>query len=153
MKKVLFLALISLLFLGSDAYSQIRWGVKAGVTASDHFTEYQGGVALQAGIPLIGLKVQPEILYSYSNHFGYVQVPVHIQWGLDLILLRPYLAVSPYANFLVHQSKEWMNRENIDYGVGLGAGLDIWKLQLQVQYRLSADQYSRGVQYTLAYFF
>lgn len=154
MKKLLLLAFVSLLFVSTEAFSQIRLGAKVGLISSERsYTEYQGGVALQVGLPLIGLKVQPELLYSYSPNIGFLQVPVHVQWGLDLIFLRPYLSVSPFANILLHHNYVGGSPTKFGYGVGLGGGLDIWRLQLQVQYNLSEDKLLRGTQVSVAYFF
>ena len=156
MKKLLLLAFVSLLFVTTEAFSQIRLGAKVGVTTGEYLhTEYQGGATLQIGLPLIGLKVQPEVLYSYNadRHYSYVQVPVHIQWGLDLILLRPYLSVSPNANLLVHHNWDGGSPTKFYCGVGLGGGLDIWGFQFQVHYNLTQEKYGRGTQFSLAYFF
>ena len=74
---------------------------------------------------------------------GSVVLPVSVQWGPDLIVARPFLDVTPYVGYsLTNKVKskfagieETVKGGNgLDYGLGLGAGLNVWKLQAIVRY-------------------
>ena len=62
-----------------------------------------------------------------------------MQFGLDLVLLRPFIVVSPYIQYAIKSDAQILNQpvddiNRFDYGVGLGAGLDLWKLQITGKY-------------------
>lgn len=130
-------------------------------TAFDKKTGYHVGLLYKVKIPAIGLTIQPELLYSevkgtlslieqtpgISSYFGtvdtdlkvsYLQLPVGLQWGIDLMLFRPYLQVVPYIGLSMADDNKLKNLEwdvnKFRYGIGLGAGIDIWKLQVSGRY-------------------
>ena len=72
---------------------------------------------------------------------GYLEFMASIQWGLDLILLRPFVDVSPFVGYALNgdlgaMSDLWKGDgvNKLDYGLALGAGLDFWKFQLVARY-------------------
>jgi len=154
MKKIVFTFFVLLFAAGLSA--QTRFGVKGGLnfnspkdikfkevtTNSDTWnsTGWHAGILLQAKLPL-GFAVQPELLYTvkhygsknYKFDFNYVEFPLNIQWGIDLLLLRPYVFGSPYISYLAGmggKAKEWDGVKNLGYGCGAGFGVDIWILQI-----------------------
>lgn len=135
-------------------------------TAFEKKTGYHVGLLYKVKIPAIGLAIQPELLYSKvmgdltvagtpagnSNNtpvpptnasstemkMTYLQLPVALQWGVDLMLFRPYIQAVPYIGYSFAKDNgnkdiEW-DVNKFRYGVGLGAGLDIWKLQISGRY-------------------
>jgi hypothetical protein len=155
------------------AKAQIRFGVKAGANITDLSTEssivdkvkgaasYQVGVLLQA--KLLGLAIQPEVLYSVKSstitnaaisgvssiadmyyESQNIEVPINLQYGLDLGLARAYIQAGPYFSFLasalVNGSKDefennWKDKiSTFDYGVGLGVGLEVLGIQVSCKY-------------------
>ena len=165
------------LSISFSANAQEKFGVKGGLNLTnlsgdvvadikDAFSTYTGfnvGVALNVGLPF-GLAIQPEVLYSQSGakitetlpllgdmaaivSVGSIQIPVGIQWGIEVGPVRPFVQAVPYISFPIsHVSKidvggEISKKElandlfsSFDYGVGLGAGVDIWKLQASLKY-------------------
>lgn len=125
-------------------------------------TSYQFGVLFQA--KALGFAVQPEVLYSVKSgliniddpdvqaYIGAaeakfasqnIEVPVNLQYGLDLGLARAYLQAGPYVSFVAAtlidgESDYHENLKNsfntFDYGVGVGAGVEILSIQLAVKY-------------------
>jgi hypothetical protein len=114
------------------------------------------GVTYLLDLPL-GLSVQPSLLYSQNSldystlesieamqKVGSVKLPVSVQWGPDLIIARPFIDVTPYLGYTLSNKLEGglkgvVNGETslentFEYGVGLGAGVNIWKLQAIVRY-------------------
>jgi hypothetical protein len=81
---------------------------------------------------------------------GYLELPVSVQWGPDLLLFRPFLDVTPFVGYAVNSTiktealnalevvtkNDWdgfsMNR--FSYGLGLGGGIEVWRLQFICRY-------------------
>ena len=182
MKKLvsIFAAIIIAAVLSTDADAR-RFGIKAGVNVTDLNVEnvesvgalgYQAGISWQFDLPL-GFAIQPDILYHVKATkfdqiesqlgFGYVEVPVNIQWGLRLAdrKVRIFAQASPFVGYAVAQTGdfdsvfdqmgvdkelldkvgvntdgigEWANVNRFSDGAGLGAGVQFGFLQLTAQY-------------------
>ena len=133
--------------------------VKSGLT-----TGYHAGLTYKFDLPL-GFAIQPSVLYHVKGSMvenavangspldlktGYVEVPLSLQWGPDLILFRPFLDVTPFVGYAVNNTiktealnalevvtkNDWdgfsMNR--FSYGLGLGGGIEVWRLQFICRY-------------------
>ena len=129
-----------------------------------NYTGFTAGVAFSFDMPLRGMTIQPELnyvskgaMYRGENPAGgsedarfrtdYIELPVNFQFGLDLILLRPYLMVSPYIGYAVYKDSgivSWDNTNRFEYGIGIGGGVDFWKFQLQVKYNWNIGQLARN---------
>ena len=152
----------------------------AGINA-ESMTQWHAGLSYKFNLPL-GFHLQPTALYSVKGAnlnlsemdftVGYLELMASVQWGIDLILFRPFIDVSPYMGYAVNSvgdmSSLWKKGGNpLEYGVGVGGGLDIWRFQLVARYNWnfgpifkSAESYDgladarfRGVTLSLAYFF
>lgn len=196
MKKLL-TTLLALVIITAGASAQSRFGVKAGLNFNKvsnlgdltanatlkNKTGFHVGVLYQFRIPFVGLAIQPELLYSQKaqnvniGHMDYgtasmdfIELPVNIQWGIDLLLFRPFIQVNPFISYAIGKGDvisdvEWDNLNRLDYGVGLGAGVEIWKFQLTGKYSWSLGKLSdtnfegldnaklRGFQVSLALLF
>ncbi len=165
---LILIALLSAVCLNA----QVRFGIKGGVNFNsmsdlkvedfkasfNNRTGFNAGVLVQAKIPGIGLSFQPELLYTSKGgtmngsslmndemvnmRMDYLQLPVNIQWGIDLLLFRPYIEVSPYVAYAVGKfndikNMEWDNFNRFDYGIGVGIGVEIWKFQISGRYSWS----------------
>ena len=151
---------------------------------------WNAGVVYSFDFPL-GFSLQPSILYtqksaalgvsSLTHTMGSVTVPVSVQWGPNLLVARPFLDVTPYVGYaLVNNIKGSIadlegvlkGEKSLDYGVGVGAGLSVWKLQAVVRYNwsfgamdsldgfkgilvenLKSDSVYGGISVNVAYFF
>ena len=183
MKKLLSV-LLALMVVSTLSFGQSKFGIKAGLNfntledvtesgsvnqAWKNQTGYHFGIAWQFKIPIIGIGVQPELLYSKvrtsfaeaytgiqpqngmiaSNsivyptlseiEMDYLTLPINIQLGLDLLILRPFIVVSPYISYALQKggdltNQDWDDINRFNYGVGAGVGLDIWKLQIMGKY-------------------
>lgn len=166
MKKVLLLVTALLLF-SIQGFSQ--FGIKGGLNYNklsdidiqtldqnvDNSTGFNVGILYRVKVPVIGLAIQPELIYSQTScnfgpslngvpsHHGDLKVsnlmlPVSLQMGMDLILLRPFIQVAPYIGYTISTSNNVDNlkfdAEKFKYGIGVGAGIDIWKLQVSGRY-------------------
>jgi hypothetical protein len=163
MQRILIVMLAAFMLTGISASAQAKWGVTGGLNFNtSKFTEVDvkartgwsvGGTYL-VDLPL-GFSLQPSLLYhqkganltnEMSQTMGYLELPISVQWGPDLLIFRPFLDVTPYVgyalsnNFLATVSdfslsaKGWKDKQRFEYGLGLGAGLNVWKLQLIARY-------------------
>ena len=148
---------------------------------TETLTQWHAGIMGKIDLPL-GFQIQPALLYNVKNattdktsldlSVGYLELMASVQWGVDLILFRPFLEISPFAGYGINGSGEfkniWKNEGNRwEYGVGLGGGLQIWRFQVNARYNwnfgrilpLSSAKGSfngadfSGVTLSLAYFF
>ena len=68
----------------------------------------------------------------------------NIQWGINLLICKPFIFVAPYAALNLATSGTYKsdspmknlieNAKKLDYGIGIGAGINIWKLQVTGKY-------------------
>lgn len=156
-------AFILALCISAVASSAQTFGVVGGFTSSGlkvkdvsktSVSGYHVGAAFNC--PLIsGLAIQPQLQYnvkgtslaSLKTDIGYIELPVQLQWGLDLVLLRPYVFAEPFIGYAVN----WKASENhtsissdlnlsklkgrMEYGLSLGGGIEVYKrVQLSVKY-------------------
>ena len=165
-------------------------------------TGYNFGLTYLLDLPL-GFSVQPSVVYTHKSanlsitglgvldalvsnkvfqNVGSLNVTVSVQWGPNLIVARPFLDVTPYIGYTVSNNIKGMagdvksvleGEKSLDYGVGLGGGINVWKLQAIVRYNWSfgtmgnlegfteldlgdlktADRVYGGISVNLAYFF
>lgn len=122
---------------------------------------FQGGLTAQINIPVIGLSIQPSVTYHRKSGdgifvnpqttdetqgtvaTGYLNVPVAIQWGPDLMMFRPYVEAVPYFGYALHNSyraenyfvrNQWDGINRFEFGAGVGVGVEIWRFQLSYRY-------------------
>ncbi|MBR5611401.1 MAG: hypothetical protein IKW65_07795 [Bacteroidales bacterium] len=145
------IAIIAILLLSGSlvANGQVRYGVKAGYS----YPGFLAGVAVNFNLPL-GFAVQPEVQYMQKVlnmgqfgtwNIGFVEPGVGLQYGFDLILLRPFVAVTPFLSIPTDKDM------SLNYGVGVGGGLDIWRFQVHAQYKWS--ELYEGFEIALGFFF
>ena len=129
-------------------------------------TQWHAGLMYKFNLPL-GFQLQPTVVYNVKPattdvkdldfSVGNIELHAAVQWGVDLILFRPFLEVSPYAGYAVNSWGDmgfWNKMDRLEYGVGLGGGLQIWRLQLSARYNWDfQDSIFDGVSLSLAYFF
>jgi len=164
MKRIVAVVLVCAVALFSATrMSAQKYGVTGGATfssmrgiESSSKTGWNLGATAQFKLPL-GFSIQPSLMYnskasevdlplgSAGMNVGYLELPVSFQWGPDLLIFRPFLEVSPFVGYALNStvsadllltSKEWKtsNLQRFEYGLGLGGGIEIWRLQLVCRY-------------------
>ena len=116
------LAFFALALVGASDVSAQKYGIIGGAT----FTSMQNieksaktgfniGATAQLRLPL-GFSVQPSLIYNSkaaqiggdalaaSMNVGYLELPVSVQWGPDLLLFRPFLEVTPFVGYAVNST-------------------------------------------------
>ena len=164
MKRLTVLALLCVasLFCAAQLSAQ-KYGVSAGATFSSlkgiensAKTGWNVGGTVQFNLPL-GFSIQPSLIYNSKVtqvdvtlgraglDVGYLELPISVQWGPDLLIFRPFLDVSPYVGYALSSkisaetlltSDEWKtsNLQRFEYGLGLGGGIEVWRFQLICRY-------------------
>lgn len=160
MKRFLMVAFVSLVTLicSVGTAAQNRFVVSGGLNFStsnvkeiskETMTQYHAGIGYKWDMAL-GFAFQPSLLYSVKGaaagddissvdfSVGYLEFMPSFQWGPDLLLFRPYLDLSPYVGYGLNtkaslpEFKDALNK--FEYGVGLGVGIEIWRLQIVGRY-------------------
>lgn len=112
-------------------------------------TQWHAGLTYKVNLPL-GFQIQPALLYNVKGanvesdygrdlSVGYLEFMMPVQWGIDLILFRPFLEVAPFVGYGLDSWGDfkalWKEAGNrLEYGVGLGGGLQIWRFQISARY-------------------
>ena len=142
--------------------AQTRWGITGGFGWSqsnvNEIIENQAPAGWNAGLTIsfdlpLGFSLQPTFRYHHkdamlTNTIGqsmsYVEVPVSLQWGPDLLLFRPFIDATPFVGYALANetystidlpggllsgarlSKDsltgWEGKQRVGYGIGLGGG-------------------------------
>ena len=119
-----------------------------GKTHPEAQTVWSAGGTLQVKLPL-GFSVQPSVVYSFDSQ-GSLNMPVSLQWGPDLLVMRPFVDVAPHIGYA------FSDQGDVCYGVSAGGGLEVWCLQVACRYCWSyKDVVSnyRGVTLSVAFLF
>ena len=166
MKRYLVFMILSMLLCGT-ATSQIRFGIKGGVNFTDfnwssnlassnvnNATGWQAGAMLQFKLPIVGIGLQPELLYTVSKtnegRAGYFQIPVNLHWQIIGGPIKPIVMVGPYFGYAVDLSEGWRDSlEKTDWGVGIGGGVEVWKLQAMLRYSWGLQNISKASEFSL----
>jgi hypothetical protein len=138
-------------------------GMPDGFSTSLQFDGFHAGLFAELNIPVIGIGVQPEVLYvnksmsvldmtpalissasgtppaTITKRGSFLEVPLNITWGLTLPGVRPFVLVAP--TFAYSLSKIEMVEGtsvmlgNKTWSLGLGLGLEVWKIQIMAKYK------------------
>ena len=167
MKKIfsIFSVAVVSVFFAATANAQFNYGVIGGATFSSakssdwkltKDTQYHVGATFKLSLPL-GFAVQPSVMYqvkgtnvpsttediaSFDYSAGYLEVPVSIQWGPDLLIMRPYFECVPFFGYALNNKykgsesvkNNWTGLNRWEDGVGLGAGVEVWHFQISARY-------------------
>lgn len=173
MKRILLL-IASLLFFVHQASAQFSAGLIAGMGFSEpRFAQvdvsspadYHFGLTGTFDLPM-GFSIQPSIVFAQKDAFfkeninicmSYVEMPVSFQWGPDLLIFRPFVDVTPFVGGLLKNKVETMldgevygsgksmgGRQFLEYGCGVGGGIDVWKLRLVARYNWNLGSIFNG---------
>lgn len=117
-------------------------------------TGFNAGVFGSVNLPIVGLGVQAEALYTlkgcdvtlsgndYAMKLGYLEVPVYLRWKFNLPIIKPYIGVGPYFGYAVNKNMEddVFDKDEIkdtDWGFGVTGGVElIDRIQVSLSYQL-----------------
>lgn len=169
MKRIITLVAVAAASLFMAARAHAQFGIVGGITSSKtelttaedvkSMSLYHAGVTYKVDLGA-GFAIQPSVLYqvkgaslgelnsSSSEDFkvktGYVEVPVGLQWGPDLMVFRPFVMAEPFIGYQVTSSDRgadsiegWTEqaKNKFEYGFAVGGGLELaGNIQLSVQW-------------------
>lgn len=152
---------------------------------------WHAGVTLELKLPAY-FSLQPSVNFEQSRtkfllpeaqdpsnlNINCINVPFALQWGPDLGVVRLYAQAVPFVDFMLGggstgaMKPEWGKVKDYlgkaQFGVGVGGGLELWRIQFSFRYNwglgnwsaikegspLHFDNYRRqGWTFTLAYMF
>jgi len=171
MKKIILVMIVMACYM-SQVDAQVHFGLKGGFNYANFLLQnvkeeldisnssgWQAGALLQAKIPSTGFGVQPELLYtvvkgnvnSESNSIHYFQVPINLHQSFNLVDVRPFFQAGPYFSYATKLEGETFNDkvEKFDWGIGIGGGVEIWKLQLSARYSWGLQNVSNAEEFKL----
>lgn len=156
-------------------YNYASLALDQNVTVQDMINGRSGwllGVGYQTEVAK-GFSFQPEVVYKVTGYqlsdaadlrLGYLEVPLNVQWGPDLLIARPFLFAGPYFGFKVTNTvkgtvSETTANDVIDglkkteWGLGIGIGVNFFKFQIAGKYNWNfgriADIADGGIPKTL----
>ena len=167
MKKIITLVAVAAVSLVMASKAHAQFGIIAGLTssrvnASEAVNDVKNIVLYHAGLTYkvdlgAGFAIQPSAIYQVKGaklsnigetsgdqlKTGFVEIPLSIQWGPDLMAFRPYVFAEPFIGYQIATfnkgatfsdvGSDIMNK--LEYGFGLGGGLEIAShVQLSVQW-------------------
>ena len=108
-----------------------RWDIGAGFVLQPALSYQMKGARLQP-------VAQEEVTRSLNTRTGFAELSCGIQWGLDLMLFRPFIVAEPFVGYAISDNDHWkMNgaKNKLEFGFGVGGGLEIaHHLQVSAQY-------------------
>ena len=169
MKRVITLVAVAAASLLMAARAHAQFGIVGGITSSTtemttaedvkSMSLYHAGLTYKFNLGA-GFAIQPSVLYQVkganlgelntasSEDFkvksGYVELPVGLQWGPDLMVFRPFVMAEPFIGYQVTSSDRgadsiegWTEqaKNKFEYGYAVGGGLELaGNIQLSVQW-------------------
>jgi hypothetical protein len=164
---------LALMLVAAPKKTAAQFGIKAGLYTSQFSDikdfKLKNNVGFQAGVlyklhVTPSIVVQPELLYVAKEAklegketvpttgdgryaMKYMQVPVSLQYGPNLVVARPFVQVVPYINYALGKSSNvgsWDDINRFGYGIGLGAGVDVWRFQFNARYNWDFSKVGDG---------
>ncbi|MBQ9186061.1 MAG: outer membrane beta-barrel protein [Bacteroidales bacterium] len=173
MARKLFIAILLLALAGAVAPAQVRFGAKAGFTSSNasikdidtkSVNAFHIGAVAEVGL-LAGFSVQSGVLYQVKGvslegddnslfnlpriadkRYQFLEIPVQVQWGLDLIFVRPFVLGEYYAGYSLNEDNAF------EHGFAFGLGLDVMQTQFSAKFFRNKDD-MKGLQISAVLFF
>ncbi len=153
--KKLTLLIVSILCFGILANAQgfiIKggWNYSASSVKAikDGHNGWQAGIAFQTESTK-GFSFQPELLYKVDGlkwadgarlDLTHLELPLNVQWGPDLLIARPFVFAGPFVGYNFKPRVQNISEAEVsalnrfEWGVGVGLGINIWKIQVAGKY-------------------
>jgi hypothetical protein len=171
MKRIFSLLFAISLLAAVPAHAQLKFGVKAGMNLAEKPSDLKGisadgatgffvGPMAKVTIPVIGLGLEADVLYSRTGaeidgeevNKNSIEIPVYLRYDFSLPVLSkvavPFVAVGPqfgYAFGSTDEMTEWgkyeYKKSNLSLNLGAGA-IVLNKIQLHLNYNIALGKTS-----------
>lgn len=127
---------------------------------------WQAGIGYQTE-STHGFSFQPELLYKVSGlklsdganlSLGYLELPLNVQWGPDLLIARPFVFAGPYVGYKIRTAASSSVDADVpsalnkfEFGLGVGLGINVWKLQIAGRFNWNLGTFAdvKSAQYVI----
>lgn len=159
MKKFILLVAIAF-FVSTGAFAQASFGIKGGANFGGYsgetiklsnVTQWQLGIAARFKLPILQLGVQPEILYQWENNRNssdpddtdYIHIPLNAISQFQILGIGTFITAGPYLTYSSNFRKgfDFNNFQFVDWGIGLGGGVELGKLQVGLRMQWSLHDF------------
>jgi len=161
--KIFIIALIT--FACQSATAQVNYGIKGGLNlnasevslGSDNFDSddssgYHAGVWMRVKVPVVGIYVRPEVIYTSLSSEYSIPLIGQAKFNLNRIDVPVLLGMKfiGVGNFFIGPSFQYIldsdfsvagidleqddAKEDINVGFQIGLGIEFWKLGIDVRY-------------------
>ena len=168
MKRIITFVAIAAASLVMASKAHAQFGVIAGLTTSKvsaEIKDIKNSTLFHAGVTYkfdlgAGFALQPSIIYQvkgaklgeldkatggdFQLKSGFVEVPLGIQWGPDLMAFRPFVMAEPFIGYRISSNNKgsdsfsgWVKdaQSKLEYGFGVGGGIELAShIQVSVQW-------------------
>ena len=180
MKKSILL-IITILLFAFQASAQFSAGVLAGAMFSTpkfadismkNPAKVYAGLTCNVDLPS-GFSIQPAVTFvSKEAYFREnlkatmqaIEIPLSFQWGPDLLIFRPFIDVTPFVGVKLKTHLDTHVADGLDvnkplnpdgeileYGLGLGGGIDVWKLRVTARYNWNMGPLFKNEKFNILY--
>jgi hypothetical protein len=173
MKKIIFTVMVAM-FVSVGANAQFKLGVKgsygfenfdisstlATQLTKENSTSWDLGIVAQLRLGGI-FYLQPEVLYSSqkieslpsdliegTSKRTYVQVPVNLLCKFNLVVVNVFASGGAYIGYAIDKT-DISSLQKTDWGVSIGAGVEVWKFQVGARYNWALKNISEVSSITL----
>ncbi|MBR3883574.1 MAG: porin family protein [Bacteroidaceae bacterium] len=178
MKKISFIIIALCMLVVVPANAQVKFGIKAGTNLvesidnfdgakADGFTGFFVGPTARVTLPIVGLGVAADILYSQTGaeiggekiKRNSLEIPVYLRYDLALPVVSkivvPFIAVGPQFGFTLGSADQVWKSEGLDdalkfeykksnLSLNVGAGATLFKhVQAHVNYNIALGKTSQ----------
>jgi len=150
---------VASLKMDASSVSQYHLGVTYQLQLLGNFSLQPSLIYQVKGASLDALTSGDQSLSSLDLKVGYLEVPVQIQWGPDLMLFRPYVFAEPFVGIGINtkndakllqqsvaDSKSFGDSclKRLEYGISLGLGVELSRFQISAKYYWNLGKLADG---------
>ena len=89
---------------------------------------------------------------------GSLRLPVNVMWGINILgVVKPFVMVAPYIGCALYTNGKLLGidisnsdfKSRLEYGVGLGFGVTVWKIQASFKWNWTLSPYLDSSKFTI----
>lgn len=129
----------------------VKFNLGLGFAVQPALTYQMKGTEFRRDVSAEDMQTLDAVWQTMEAKVGYLELPVQIQWGPDLMALRPFAFVEPFLGYAVNfkamaddledvrietLKNQWkeLAMKRLEYGMGFGGGIEVNHFQLSAQW-------------------